>query len=171
MAPIHKGGSVDDNNNYRPISVLSSFSKILERAVHHQLIDYLEANNLLSESQSGYRKRRSTELASILLTDNIRKAVDKGNLVGVLYIDLSKAFDTLSHSILLEKLKGVGFRGSANNWFGDYLFNREQFCIVEKCKSESMKITCGVPQGSILGPLLFLIYFNDFEKCKIIKFC
>ena len=171
ITPVHKGGATDDNNNYRPISVLSSLSKILEKAVHKQLSDYLENNDILSENQFGYRKRRSTELATILLTDNIRKAVDKGNLVGALYIDLSKAFDTLNHSILLEKLKSVGIRGSARNWFSDYLFNREQFCIVEKCKSKPMKITCGVPQGSILGPLLFLIYFNDFEKCLKYAHC
>ena len=139
--------------------------KILERAVHKQLISHLEKNELLSKSQFGYRKHRSTELSTILLADNIRKAVDEGNIVGVLYVDLSKAFDTLSHSVLLEKLKSFGISGTTHDWFSGYLFNRKQFCVVEKCESEVMNITCGVPQGSILGPLLFLIYFNDFENC------
>ena len=79
--------------------------------------------------------------------------------------DLSKAFDTLSHSVLLEKLKSFGISGTTHDWFSDYLFNRKQFCVVEKCESEVMNITCGVPKGSILRPLLFLIYFNDIENC------
>ena len=165
ITPIHKGGSTKENNNFRPISVLTACSKILEKAVHKQLVEHLESNHLLSETQFGYRKHRSTELATILLTDNIRKAVDEGNVVGVLYVDLSKAFDTLSHSVLLEKLRSFGISGTTYEWFSDYLFNRKQFCTIENCESEMMNITCGVPQGSILGPLLFLIYFNDFEKC------
>lgn len=122
------------------------------------------SNNFLSENQFGYHKQRSIELATILLTDNIRKAVDKGNLIGVLNGDFSKAFDTLSHSILLEILKSLGINESAHVWFSDYLINRKQYFVIEKCTSESMNIVCGVPQGSILGPLLFLIYLNDFEK-------
>ena len=104
---------------------------MLERAVHKQLTDHPETNDLLSKTQFGCRKDRSTELATILLSDNIRKAVDEGHLVGVLYVDLSKAFDTLSHSALLEKLKSFGITGDSHNWFTDYLFNRKQFCVVE----------------------------------------
>ena len=83
----------------------------------------------------------------------------------MLYVDLSKAFDTLSHSDLLEKLKGFGITSDSHNWFTDYLVNWKQFCVVEGCDSKLLNITCGVPQGSILGPLLFLMFFNDFEKC------
>ena len=144
------------------MSILNTCSKMLERAVHKQLTDHPESNDLLSKTQFGCRKNRSTELATILLSDNIRKAVDEGHLVGVLYVDLSKAFDTLSHSALLEKSFGV--TGDSHNWFTDYLFNRKQFCVVENCESKLLNITCGVPQGSILGPLLFLMFFNDFGK-------
>lgn len=165
VTAIHKGGSTNDQNNFRPISVLPVCSKILEKAVHHQLKKYLESNDLLSERQFGYRKQRSTELATLLLADDIRRAVDQGNIVGALYVDLSKAFDTLSHSILLEKLKSFGLNGAAQEWFADYLFNRKQYCVIDQSTSNSMSITCGVPQGSILGPLLFLMYFNDFETC------
>ena len=144
---------------------LYTCSKILERAVHKQIIDHLETNDLLSKTQFGYRKNRSIELATILLSDNIRRAVDEGHLAGVLYVDLSKVFHTLSHSALLEKLKRFGITGDSHNWFTDYLFNRKQFCVVKNCKSKLLNMTCGVPQGSILGPLLFLMFFNDFEKC------
>ena len=133
VTPIHKKGSTNDYNNYRPISLLNTCSKIFERAVHKQLIDHLETNDILSKMQFGYRKNRSTEVATILLSDNIRKAVDEGHLVGVLYVDLSKAFDTLSHSALLEKLKSFGITGDSHNMFIDYLFNRKQFCEVENC--------------------------------------
>lgn len=163
VVPLHKKGDSSLESNYRPISVLSVCSKILERAVHHQLIDFLEREELFSNSQYGYRKHRSTEHATIFLTDNIRKSIDKGNLLGALFVDLSKAFDTLSHAILLGKLKSYGIKGIALNWFKDYLFNRKQFCEIDGVKSELHHIVCGVPQGSILGPMLFLLYFNDFE--------
>ena len=131
VTPIHKKGNTNDYNNYRPISVLNTCSKILERAVHKQLIDHLETNDFLSKTQFGCRKNRSTELATILLSDNIRKTVGGGHLVGVLYVDLSKAFDTLSHSALLKKLKSFGITDDSHNWFTDYLFNRKKFCVVE----------------------------------------
>ena len=99
------------------------------------------------------------------MSDNIRKAVDEGHLVGALYVDLSEAFDTLSHSALLEKFKSFGVTGDSYNWFTNYLFNWKQFCVVKNCELKLLNITCGVPQGLILGPLLFLMFFNDFEKC------
>jgi hypothetical protein len=173
VIPLHKGGT-KDMTNYRPISILPVISKILERAAHDQLTTYLEENHILSKSQFGYRKKHSTELATLLLTDEISKKIDKGNLVGAVFIDLSKAFDTLSHSILLLKLKSYGIRGVALKWFMDYLFNRSLMCDIDGQLSDPSPLTCGVPQGSILGPILFLIYFNDFDAClkhsKVIKF-
>ena len=99
-----------------------------------------------------------------MLSDNIRKAVDEGHVVGVLYVDFSKDFDTLSHSVLLEKLKRFGITGDSHSWFTDYLFDRKQFGVVKNCESKLLKITCGVPQGSILEPPLFLMFFNYFVK-------
>ena len=100
-----------------------------------------------------------------MLVDNIRKEVDQGKMVGTLFVDLSKAFDTLSHAVLMSKLKSYGIKGLALKWFKDYLFNRKQFCVIDNISSNINHITCGVPQGSILGPVLFLLYFNDLELC------
>ena len=156
VTPIHKSGSIDDYNNSRPISVLPVLSKILERAVHTQFIQYIESNNILSKYQFGYRKKRSTELATILLADNIRKEIDSRKLVGAIFVDLSKAFDALSHSVLLEKLKSNGVDESSQNWFRDYFFNRKQFVVVNGCKSRMENVICGVPQG----PFWDLCYFS-----------
>ena len=133
VTPIHKKGNTNDCNHHRPISLLNTCSEIFERAVHEQLIDHLETNELLSKMQFDYRKNRSTELATILLSDNIRKAIDEGHIVRVLYVDLSKAFDTLSPFFLLEKFKSFGITTDSHNWFTDYLFNKKQFCLVENC--------------------------------------
>ena len=116
------------------------------------------------QKYSSLIEKRSTELATTLLPDNIRKAVDEGQLVGVLYVNLSKAFDTLSHSALLEKFKCFGITGDSHNWFTDYLFNKKQFCVVENCESKLLNITCRVPQGLILGPLLFLMFFMTLKN-------
>ena len=174
VIPLHKSGNTSDENNHRPISVLPVVSKILEKAVHHQLMDYLERNNLLSQNQFGYRSQCSTDLATALFTDSIRKAADKGSLTGAVFLDLSKAFDTLDHSRLLAKLKSYGVKGLAFNWFTDYLFQRFQVVKLGQELSTPCPLMCGVPQGSILGPILFLIFFNDFEDClqhsKVIQF-
>ena len=167
ITPIFKSGSASDNDNYRPISILPILSKILEKSVHQQLMDYLEDNTLLSRNQFGYRHKRSTDLAATLLLDDIRREVDKGNLVGVVFIDLSKAFDTISHATLLEKLKAYGINDGELHWFTAYLFNRTQQVVMGNVKSEIEHVNCGVPQGSILGSLLFLVFFNDFPEVLI----
>ena len=164
ITPIFKSGAADLPGNYRPISVLPILSKILERAVHTQLIDYLERNTLLSNKQFGYRKQRSTEIATTIFVDQVRKEIDQGKFVGAVYIDLSKAFDTIGHSVLLEKLQGYGLHGMELNWFRDYLFKRSQRVCINGEMSSVQFISCGVPQGSILGPLLFLIFYNDFYE-------
>ena len=113
-------------------------------------------------------------MAATLLADNLRDAVDNGMLVGAIFVDLSKAFDTLSHEILLSKLRSFGIKGLSYSWFHDYLFNRKQCCVVDGVTSELKSITCGVPQGSILGPVMFFLYFNDLQNClkhsRVIKF-
>ena len=137
-------------------------------------MEYLEVNNLLSRCQYGYRRMRSTDLAATLLLDNFRKEVDKGNLVGVVFMDLSKAFDTIAHSTLLGKLTTYGINNKELDWFTSYLFNRTQQVVLDNVKSEIQHVHCGVPQGSILGPLLFLVFFNDFPdvllRADIIQF-
>ena len=135
---------------------------------------HLESNGLFSNSQFGFRKGRSTELASVYFTDQIRTAMDTGLLTGAIYIDLSKAFDTISHSTLIDKLPDFGITGITKEWCTNYLFGRHQRVNYNDQFSAQEPLLCGVPQGSILGPLLFLLHFNDLgsvlSQCKIIKY-
>jgi len=149
ITPVHKSGSLSDFDNYRPISVIPAIAKGIEKTVHHQLLEHLEVNKLLNPAQFGFRPKRSTHLATILFTDSIRQYVDSGRLVGAIYVDLSKAFDTLSHSRLLSKLTTYGIMGSSLAWFTDYLFQRQQFVIYDGVISEKEFQTVGVPQGTI----------------------
>ena len=136
VIPVFKSGNKSDLDNYRPISVLPILSKLLEKFVHKQLIDLLEKNCMLFNFQFGFRPKRSTELAVTLLTDHIRKEADKGSLTGAIFVDLSKALDTVSHSSLLNKLPSFGIHGTELNWFTDYLFNRNQFVQSNGCASD-----------------------------------
>ena len=164
VIPIFKSGSVVDVNNYRPISLLSIFDKIIEKLMYKQLYDFLSNNDILFNNQFGFRKNLSTSLALMQITERIRKSIDNKKFGCGIYIDLSKAFDTVNHEILLKKLDHYGVRGSSLNWFRSYLCNRKQYVFLNGESSSLETLTCEVPQGSVLGPLLFLIYINDLPN-------
>lgn len=161
VTPIYKSGDNQLCINYRPVSVLTCLSKIFERCMYNRLFKFLESNNVLNDCQFGFRKDSSPELALSLLVERITRALDaKENAVG-LFIDLSKAFDTVNFKILLQKLEIYGIRGTPLKWVKNYLNGRKQFVHYNDSDSEYREVKCGVPQGSILGPLFFLVYIND----------
>ena len=161
VIPIYKKSNVDVFSNYRPVSLLPCFSKILERLVFDRCTDYIDANGILNDKQFGFRPKHSTYMAIAQLVDKINTAVEKHETTIGIFLDLSKAFDTIDHNILLYKLEYYGFRGVVLEWFKNYLNNRKQYVFHNNCKSDLKDIVCGVPQGSILGPLLFILYVND----------
>ena len=165
VTPIFKTDSKKDANNYRPISVISVFSRMLEKIVHDQLIEYLITNKVLTPNQSAFRKLYSTVTSLINSTDYWYDNMDEKQLNLAIFLDLKKAFDTVDHRILIKKLGAYGIRGISGGWLTSFLTSRKQFCSVNGQKSEARLVTCGIPQGSCLGPLLFIIYLNDFEKC------
>lgn len=166
VVPLHKGGDPNCMSNYRPISVLNVFSKILEKHVYKHLYSFLEKYKILSSTQFGFRNGRGTAQAIVRHTSDIYEDLDGNDLVFSLYLDFKKAFDSVDHDILLDKLLYYGIRGDPHCWFKSYLTNRKQFVHVNNVKSKTCSLTHSVPQGSNLGPLLFLLYINDFPLCS-----
>ena len=165
VIPVHKKDSKLEIVNYRPISLLSNINKIIEKLMFNRLYSFLEFHNCIYDLQFGFREMHSTNHALMSMIQQIRDTMDDGNIAVGVFVDFQKAFDTVNHDILLRKLDHYGVRGISNSWFKSYLTDRKQYVSLDGTDSDQEFIKHGVPQGSVLGPLLFLIYINDLHQC------
>ena len=161
VIPLHKKGSKLEMKNYRPVTILSPLSKVLEKIVYEQIYDHFNRNSIFHPSLHGYRQYRSTQTALLSMYDRWVRAAADGKVTGVILLDLSAAFDLVDHQILVKKLKIYGLDNDFCTWVQSYLYGRQQAVWINHTFSEFLQNSVGVPQGSILEPLFFLIYFND----------
>ena len=164
VTPIHKGDSRSDPANFRPVSLTSHLIKTLERVVRKELVSYLETNQLMDVNQHGSRAGKSTLSQLLENQDQILTAMENGENLDSVYLDFSKAFDKCDHGILLHKIKRLKIKGKLGRWLKNFLTERQQVILVDKVKSKFSKLVSGIPQGSVLGPILFLIYISDIGQ-------
>ena len=160
VIPIYKKGDPTQVSNYRPISILNTINKIFEKILHSRLTKFIKDFNILYKYQFGFRENHSTELALIEMVDEIKLSLDRKNMTCGMFLDLSKAFDTVNHNILIHKLDHYGIRGKALYFLKSYLGNREQYVNLNNFKSNKSSINVGAPQGSVLGPLFFYLIYK-----------
>lgn len=163
VIPVHKKGDKLELDNYRPISLQLSSNMVIEKLLYSQLSSFLEDNNLLHKRQYGFRKGMGTTTAAVSLVEYICELVDKNGLAGGMFIDLSKAFDSVPHQLLCRKAEAIGLHPDSVKLLSSYLSNRSQFVSINDVWSSCESISVGVPQGSVLGPLLFLIFIYDMS--------
>ena len=166
IIPIYKAEDPEKFTNYRPISLLSNFAKFFDKVSHNRLIEFLEQYEILYRHQFGFRKNHSTSHALIHLVNKIASSIDRNEITAGIFLDLSKAFDTINHDILFAKLEHCGIRGTVLQWIKSYFSKRPQFVQFNETQSSMLTIKCGVPQGSILGPLFFIVYINDLANAS-----